>query len=452
LDTLLPFGFCLLESFVILSIPSNKTIWFSLWLFAVMVLGLLAMFHMRQQMFEAKAIDLFREHFDHNADSMYFAVVRYCDKSIIILRQSSFMMVFACAASLPISATKLLRDGHLELIFVSAVYLVCLYRLSKYDLDSYLAEVSTPWRSYSRRQEIVVATEKFEISATSFLPSSQVGNESSAIVFLPGWQAGRSGTLKGLCAYLGEDAGMPSMLICSKGTRADAKSWSRDAVAIADYVIENKYSQLTFVGHSEGAAKAAALCCYFQLKHPEIRIRGLILIAPVGLYEQIGLARLFIKDALLETMMLLYRNMFRDTTLARKAFEAGTDVLVNLITELRTSGFGAISNIANQVRRMSGAQSCYQDVRCPIVILLGASDRLSSAVKLFGPHRILDCLSDRRAVLARLFPNCARAELLVVQKLGLHGFVHFRARQISRVSLYLFRRFERRRDGLQKSA
>src|SRR3954451_15930413 len=283
LDSVIPFTFCFFESCVIVAIRSESTVWFAFWILAISALGILAYSNMKHQMFVCHSLDLFKDHFEDKGERYYGAVIKFCEQNIVILWQSSVIMFVVILVSNFIGPTVLNRAYHLDLILVSAAYFVSLARLAKYDVESFLIRFDPPSTSQSYVRSVEVDGLVISMTIREFLPSDPSRPSTEALVLLPGWSAGDSPTLSDLALAFAEAGGTKSLCI---QTRSNAySSLFDDAKAIKQYLRDSGLNRVTIAAHSEGCIKAALIIEGLQQEDPQIAVDGVILLAPVGIYD-----------------------------------------------------------------------------------------------------------------------------------------------------------------------
>lgn len=291
-----------------------------------------------------------------------------------------------------------------------------------------------------------------ELVSKEFLPSKKEDiPEDKMIVFLPGWSAGGAKTLDTLCQELANNAKSKSLSIQTRSDVVDNEGQYlyREARAIKQLFIEKGLKKITLAAHSEGGIKAADLIDILQNENPEIAIEGLILLDPVGLYEQgsWGLAKNFAKDALINTPRTVLRDLRdrEDSGSLGKSLQAANDIIFSIAKEIGRSGADYKKRLESEIATMARVNNHYADVRCPVVLITGANDPVSSADQILsGKKEEANLLAERRQILKdTLFPNSPQVDILVPEKYGHHGLPHFRSEQIAKVAPYLIERYRR---------
>jgi pimeloyl-ACP methyl ester carboxylesterase len=309
--------------------------------------------------------------------------------------------------------------------------------------------------SQSKTYEIEGA--KINVSWKEFFPTNKDAPQDEAILFLPGWSAGTAKTLRHLSQRFAEDSGTNVLSITTRTEKVIPDSLYEEAKAIRNLIIEKGLKKITIASHSEGGIKAADLIDILQKENQDIDIQGLILLDPVGLYEQnrAKFTVTFIQDITINTVGDLAGNLIKDLLLGHselvrrdlqatvKGTQALTDVIANIAKEMaKTRITGYPKKIWSQISEMAKTNTHYQDIKCPVVLIQGEKDPVSSPEKVL-PEKS-ESISEGREILKNaFFPNSRHVNLLVGKKIPRHGMYHFRPDSISNASLGLLRRYWR---------
>ncbi|MEK7601013.1 MAG: alpha/beta hydrolase [Patescibacteria group bacterium] len=280
-----------------------------------------------------------------------------------------------------------------------------------------------------------------EITWKEFTPTGEKQSDET-IIFLTGWSAGGAKTLERLSGRFGENANCISMQVRTRteGTEYDLMAEAR---GVREMILRRGLKKVIFAGHSEGGTKAVDLISVLQNENPDIAIRGLILMDPAGMYEQTSgeLVTAFVKDAMVQTPRSIAQNIFNNPSLVIKGLQASSDIIFSVLREAGRSGTDYLAKLKAQIQGIGEKNNHYADVRCPIVLMQGADDPVSSHERLI-PGADQKSLFERRELLKEtFFPNSPRVDWVIPKKLGHHGLPHFRADQVGRVSVELINRY-----------
>lgn len=287
---------------------------------------------------------------------------------------------------------------------------------------------------------------KINVSWKEFSPANKEFSQDEALIFFPGWSAGGAKTIDNLVQKMADDSERKSFSITTISEKVMQDPLYQEARAIKNFIVEKGLKKIILAGHSEGGSKAVNIIDILQKENPEIDIEGLILLNPVGLYEQGGpeLAGKFTWDSMVKTTASLIRH----PSLATKGLQASSDIIFNMIREIvATKGVGYPKKLFSQIAEMAKANTHYQDVKCPVVLIQGEQDPVSSHERVIPASEDPKLLTERRKILKEtFFPNSPQVDMLVPKKIGHHGLPHFRSEQISRVTLGLLDRYWRNQN------
>ena len=301
---------------------------------------------------------------------------------------------------------------------------------------------------------------KVEITLKEFVPMHEV-SEDKALIFFTGWSASDAKTLEYLSGRFAVDADSKVLQVrtATEGIRSGALRGEARAV-VEKIIRERGLKEITIASHSEGGVKAANIIDILQKGNPDVEIKGLILMDPVGLYEQTPreLVSAFAADSLIATPKTILTNVLNKKPatgrglLIKQGLQAATDIVFNAMREIRRAKLDFPEKFRGQIAGMAGADENFEKVKCPVVLIQGAADPVSSHEKVLPSETDPRNLTARSEILKKaFFPNSPRVDMLVPEKLGHHGLPHFRPEEISRASLYLLKREERRNHKTKDS-
>jgi pimeloyl-ACP methyl ester carboxylesterase len=300
-----------------------------------------------------------------------------------------------------------------------------------------------------------VEDSKIAVTWKEFTSKKEGPVENRAIIFLSGWSAGTAKTLEDLTQDFADYSPGKSFLITTRPEKNIPDSLRQEARAVAQFIIDQKLQSVTLAGHSEGGSKAASLVDILQKEHPEINVDGLILMAPVGLHEQspAKLATNFNKDVAINTPIAILKDLLKspslknalekvteDSSVLNKGKRASADIMGNVAKEIGIEKLGYLKKLLEQIKEMAKLNRSYSEVRCPVVLMQGIHDLVSSPEGLFSEEeqdQINEFLNEH------LFPNSQKVYGLKVGKWGYHFFPHARGEQAAKIALYLLERSKR---------
>jgi pimeloyl-ACP methyl ester carboxylesterase len=286
-----------------------------------------------------------------------------------------------------------------------------------------------------------------EVEVKRFGPENDTGLNDSAIIFFPGWgvTTEAKSTMAATKSFQTEIAKDSGSHVFSIDTRADhviTNSLQYEAEAVRQLIGQSglKDKKLILAGHSQGGHEAANLVLLLQQQNPEIMISGLVLLDPTGLYEQKrrSLVRRFIGNAVGSFIANPSKEVLR----------AGNDIAQGVGSEMKRSKMDYLKRLKNEVSEMSQQIFGIEQINCPVVLIQGADDTVSSpgltqqeAFK--ADYEKLNEESDANEILSSLFPVSSYVKWVKGEKLGHHDMPLYRGEQVAKVALYLLRRHNR---------
>ncbi len=294
-----------------------------------------------------------------------------------------------------------------------------------------------------------------EVNWKTFEPSAEKEKKlAQAVLFLPGWaMTAESKSLEPLSQSFADYAGAPAYVVSTRLERVpDGGQLNDEAEAIRKFAEDNNLSDVVIAGHSQGGDKAIDLVNLLQNKNPDLKVKGLVLMDSVGLYEQgkVELAAKFAKDSTLDTPNSVVKKMagagkfFKgEKSFLPRSLKAGADVVFGIIREMGKSGTEYPKRFLSEVSNMAKFNEKIKDIRVPVVLVHGEDDPISAHEKI-AP---VDKPSEREEFLKdNLFKNSPYVKMVVAEKAGHHGVPLFRSESVARASLYMLERFYRSKE------
>jgi len=256
----------------------------------------------------------------------------------------------------------------------------------------------------NERQANAVRSYSFESGVTVEVTSRVFRTEKSedpsrATVFLPGWAMGaHKKSVEDVCRAFAKESGADTHAVTTSSKVRGAAQEQADllyeeARAVKRFIEENGLHQVTLVGHSQGGDKAIDLASILR-KDPDVQLDGLVLIDPVGLYEQgaIELAAKFTKHSLVDHVTSVGRSIKASPLKGMKniapAMRAGNNVVAGITKEAWRSGLDYWSRFKSEVTEMARKNPHTQEVQVPIVIVTGLKDAVSDMQKIIPAEAI----------------------------------------------------------------
>lgn len=295
---------------------------------------------------------------------------------------------------------------------------------------------------------------RFEKVIPHFVDVSEHKQNEKAVIFLPGWAQEASDTgVEALTKDFSDNAQLPAIAVTSRvesiGSEEDVLL--EEARAIAIYLKESGLSEVTLAGYSQGGHKSITVTALLQ-KEGEIRVRGLILIGAVGLYEQKPkqLMRNFTKDALRSAPLILQTPPKTDEFTA-SLVRGGTDMGSNLIKDAKASQLDFIARLERDVSLMAKENDNAKDIRVPVVIISGREDLVSNPELIVPKEKeeylknesITNDTIDPREVYIKenIFKNSPFVRFITPVHEGHHNLPYYRSHKVACVGLGLLDRY-----------
>ena len=271
------------------------------------------------------------------------------------------------------------------------------------------------------KKTYVVDANPIELEVREYLPDKT--NKSDLIIYFPAWSGNNSSTIHYLAKKLSEESNTATLVINTTPFQVIPNSLYQQAKAVALFLKEQEggIKNLIIGGHSEGGIKAINLASLSQ-NDKGIFLRGLILIAPLGLYKQSGLqlAWNFIKDGYFNTKARINKeDEPRRSKLKEKWDHVKRDVLTTIWQSVKHFKFHFISDLLSQIVEMSSISPRLGDIQCPIDVIAAENDIVSSPTSMH---------------IQELFPHNPHVKLFIEKGIG-HILPHWRQDEIVKTAL-----------------
>lgn len=246
---------------------------------------------------------------------------------------------------------------------------------------------------------------RIKVTSREFLPPEE-HPKNEVVIFLPGrWVTENTEESARIFAF---HSRRKTLLVTTRPEKVVPNSLHQEARAIKQMIVDSKLRRLTIAGYSEGGTKAANLVHTLQEENPEIQIYGLILFNPVGIHGQ------------KKTELVGKYTWGLIKAFIRNPKRAIGNVMSNIGQEATESPRRHL----RRIKELATANPSYKEVKCPVVLMQGRQDLISSPAKV-TPENVL--------------PNSPH-----VKKVALngdhHAIVHMRLEQAIKVSLRLLDR------------
>lgn len=283
------------------------------------------------------------------------------------------------------------------------------------------------------------------------------------VIVMPGWGNTRLKTMENLSQAFAENAEAPAYLITTRSEERGGKNAGgidflyEEARAISDFAKKQGLREVTLAGHSQAASRMIDVASILQ-NDSTISVRGLVLMGPVGLYEQkpIALAGKHISHGSVSIPL----DVMRASPEIRAIWKEGNvDASETFKEEISRSGFGSEywRRLTNEVSEMARGNPHARELKVPIVIIVGADDTVADRERLVpteeerlirielgeGSGERKDLAAREQILKENFFPESPYVRMIVPKKLGNHLVQIFRPESVAKVSTYLLERYHR---------
>jgi hypothetical protein len=193
-----------------------------------------------------------------------------------------------------------------------------------------------------------------------------------------------------------------------------------------------------------------------QENNPHINIKGLILLGPVGLYEQKAseLTKNFIKDII-------------KTPKTKNSADIAIDSIFDILEEISRAGIDYPKILLEDIKEMAALNKKTSAIKAPIILIQGEKDLVSKPDKIIplknreefdrkkegryqeskkqnnndGKTPYVD---EREEYLKKsLFSSSPYVKMIIAKKLGHHALPFFRPEDVVKSAIYLLDRYHR---------
>lgn len=287
---------------------------------------------------------------------------------------------------------------------------------------------------------------EIEISWRKFSSESAKESEKNnhAVIFMPGWAENASDqSLDGISQAFAEAANSPTYLVSTNPEKPLKNPLEKEAEAVRGFIKESKIKEVIIAGYSKGGDKAISLANLLQENDEEkIKIKGVVLMGPVGLYEQKSaeLAKNFVKDVI-------------NTPKTNDSANIALDSIFDILEEVSRAGIKYPKIFLEDVKAMAKFNEKTSKIKAPIILIQGAKDLVSNPDKIIPPGKInneekegkkKNYADPREEYLKNnLFQNSPYVKMIIAQKMGRHALPFFRPEAIAKSAIYLLERYYR---------
>ncbi len=256
-----------------------------------------------------------------------------------------------------------------------------LQQVARVDLDSFERDgVRVQWRSFEPHKLTVNEKTGKEIRHKFSGTETITPDPNRAVLFFPGWpmEADKESAKDLPQAYANELGGMAYAIDTTSNKYQP--DFSKEVEVAADLIKDLKalgLNEVTLVGHSQGALKAAHLAVYLQ-NHPElgVQINLVVVVDPMGMFKQGPVRKLAVGMGgdILAAGKLEVKN--------EAAKMAGADVSNSIKSKLRYGKFNAIRNFWRELKEMAAKDPIWSQINQKIVVVAPGGDRIADPARI----------------------------------------------------------------------
>lgn len=290
-----------------------------------------------------------------------------------------------------------------------------------------------------------------EVDWTRYLPDVESGEKlepaDKGVIYFPGWampsDAESSEKLsQTLAQETVKDGGSLAISVTTRAENISNNSLPTEAKAIAKFIEEMGLKEVVLAGQSRGGQKAANVAVQLQNNNPDIKVNGLLLFCPVGLYEQgnLELTRKFWGHAFMQGVQAQSDKKMTDTYA-----KLTRDTSSSLIDEIKRSKLDYPARVTSEIKEMAKSDPAFREVTCPVILIQGKDDPISSpekTIEVATKAETADYSIRKNSLIDNIFTNSPFARQIVGKEMGNHGLSNYRD-AVAKVGLYLLRRHQR---------
>lgn len=169
-----------------------------------------------------------------------------------------------------------------------------------------------------------------------------------------------------------------------------------ESQGIAQFITERNFREVTIFGHSEGGIKAVDLAAILQANNPQVKINGVVLLDPMGMYSRdiADLAGSFFND----TRKVGPEEFKRAQKLPPEGMVL--QFLLSLWQDLRFFGLQYPKAVQEELKAMARPNPRLSQIKAPVLLLTGERDYISDFRRYFSKDevekRLKSVLSDEQ--------------------------------------------------------
>lgn len=215
-----------------------------------------------------------------------------------------------------------------------------------------------------------------------------------AVIYLPGWPwSANEEPTKEFPRRLANNFGFRCFNIDTKTPKENPEYLAKQALATLEFLKRNGIKEVTIVGHSVGAIKAAYLENAAQ-NDKDIKAKGIVVANTRGL-DKLGLKDLldrFIKDAFQTGKE--YRKNLRKADIpdpSDQVIQSG--FRASIFRNIKEFGWGYIPLLLDQVKTLTQVDPIFGRIKAPVLLLVSEADMVSEYRRYIPEEEVIKNLS-----------------------------------------------------------
>jgi pimeloyl-ACP methyl ester carboxylesterase len=223
---------------------------------------------------------------------------------------------------------------------------------------------------------------------------NNLGN-AELIILLPGWSINAEAkSAMEIAKAFSQVSNNKVLIIDTKPDKIVKDALYKEAKAVKNLILKLKPQKIIIAGYSEGGIKAVNLTILMQ-KITDIKIDGLVLMEPMGLYNQNSKQQVvggFLKDSLINTPIAITKRVLlrKNPESIKNGVLAIGDVFSGFIKEVSRNKLNYPKRMMAQLDEMIYKSTRLKDIAVPVIIIQGINDPVSNPQKLIPDFEKLD--------------------------------------------------------------
>lgn len=295
--------------------------------------------------------------------------------------------------------------------------------------------------------EYRIGKHKVEIYYNEIIPAGSSDHKRGA-VYLPGFASTENIPKEmNIAGEIARQTGCNTLAISTNMNTLADNPLEIQAEAIRRFLVEKRqFEEFLLVGHSEGGYKVGCLAALFEKMNPEKKLRGVVFICPVGLYQYPGLD--LAARTMIESTASIIKNVFELDKILGTGNVGDINGAIDIFWWMR---------LGKRVNEMSSPNEMFAKIKAPVVLLQGRDD-LISVDRRTADERKIEALIKEKGITrlkargeimsgkGKVFESSEGVYWLKISKKGDHTAPFLRTKQVVASFLHLLKRHWREKE------